>query len=165
MKDSIKIQFCGEERIADLEPLWKALQQHHIEISANLGKTRTLEESWQMRLADYRIWIKEEASFILIAEDNGRPVGYAFVMAKKASTSFATPDDYMDLQTLSILPEYRGQGVGDALMREMFRILRERGVTQMSLGVVATNDRAIKFYERYGLITKYLTLWGHIPEN
>ena len=164
MKDSIKIKLCGEDRIPDLEPLWKALHQHHVDISEGLGKTRTLEESWQIRQLDYGIWIKDEAAFILIAEDDSRAVGYAFVMPKKASTSFSTPPDYMELQTLSILPEYRGQGVGDALMREMFRILRERGVTQLSVGVVATNDRAIKFYERYGLVTKYVTLWGHIPE-
>jgi ribosomal protein S18 acetylase RimI-like enzyme len=49
------------------------------------------------------------------------------------------------------------------LMREVFAHLRERGITELAIGIVATNDGAIRFYERYGFFRRYITMWGAVP--
>jgi ribosomal protein S18 acetylase RimI-like enzyme len=165
MEDSLTITMHGKDHIPDLEPLWKALQQRHIDVGSSLGPTRSLDESWKRRRVEYEKLIEEEGTFILLARFDDKPVGYAFVGNRRGSCSFETPDKCADLHTLSVLPEYRGKGIGDALLNEMFRVLRSRGITQYGLGVVNTNDRAIKFYERYGMQKRYLGLWGDVPDE
>ena len=60
-------------------------------------------------------------------------------------------DDTPELST-SVLPAYRGRGVGMALMTRLFELLRERGFTQTSLAVQQKND-AVRFYQRLGYET------------
>lgn len=51
----MKITKAGSERIDDLEPLWKALQEHHTElmpVRAGLSARRG-EQAWQLRRRKY----------------------------------------------------------------------------------------------------------------
>lgn len=51
---------------------------------------------------------------------------------------------------LAVLPEYRSQGIGSALLDETAKILKERGIKSMSLDVSQDNTRAQQMYIRYG---------------
>jgi len=135
LNSSLSIQICGKDHIPELEPLWKALQERHIEVGACLAPTRTPDESWKRRRSEYEKLFEDEGTFFLLASYDDKPVGYAFVSHRKGSCSFETPDKCADLHTLSVLPECRGKKIGDALMNEMFRILKERGIAQYGLGV------------------------------
>lgn len=163
MTSSLQITRHGRECLDDLEPLWKALQRTHIEVGAELGKTRTEEEAWRLRRADYNEWLDDPATFVLLATLDDRPVGYALVRGYRRSCSFVTGEDTVELKTLSVLPEYRSRGIGAALMEDLFARCRAMGVTQMAIGVVATNERAVKFYERFGFQCRYVTMWGELP--
>lgn len=55
-----------------------------------------------------------------------------------------------------VLPQYRGQGAGRALLERLIERAREIGVRQVDLGVTADNEAAVGLYascafERYGL--------------
>lgn len=55
-----------------------------------------------------------------------------------------------------VLPQYRGQGAGRALLETLIARAWEVGVRQMDLGVTASNEPAVRLYEscgfeRYGL--------------
>ena len=60
-------------------------------------------------------------------------------------------NDTPELAT-SVLPEYRGQGVGTMLMNRLFELLHENGYKQTSLAVQKKND-AVRFYGRLGYKT------------
>jgi len=49
-----------------------------------------------------------------------------------------------------VLPGWRGQGVGEALMQAAEAWARERGAEQVVLDMAAANDGARRFYERLG---------------
>ncbi len=51
---------------------------------------------------------------------------------------------------LAVAPAYRGQGIGEALMEELERRLREKGCIRYYLLVTKDNETAIQFYERRG---------------
>ena len=163
MSDTVRITRIERDRLDELAPLWKALQKHHIEIGSHLGEMRTAEESWGIRRKDYAEKFDNEDVFVLVAECDDRAVGYAFVKNRGKSSSYRIPEPTAELKTLSVLPEYRGHGIGDLLMREVFRRLRKRGITELAIGVVATNEGATRFYERYGFHQRYITMWGSIP--
>ncbi|MBD3402290.1 GNAT family N-acetyltransferase [candidate division GN15 bacterium] len=160
---SLRISICGKECLAEIEPLWKALQEYHIEIGEHLGRMRSPEESWNRRRHHYLDWLESPDSYILLARVDRKAVGYAFVASQQPSAAYRTPEKAAELKTLSVLPQYRGQGVGDALMQELFKVLRRREVSELAIGVFTNNADAIRFYERYGFRPRYTVMWGEIP--
>jgi GNAT superfamily N-acetyltransferase len=160
----MEIVKAGVERVEELEPLWKALQQHHSQVMARpAGLTpRDLDESWGLRRRKYRSLLAEPGAFVLIAEDDGDPVGYAMVHLSDGSIGYTTSETVGDVETLSVMPSARGAGVGAALMDAVDSELAALGIREVRLGVVAGNDDAIRFYERRGMRPFAVTLIGKI---
>jgi GNAT superfamily N-acetyltransferase len=139
-----------------LEPLWNALREHHSSVTPHLGAPRPRRESWQRRRGQYEGWLVESEAFILLAERQGRPVGYAMVCVREGSPTWPLSERAGELETLSVLPSERGGGTGTALLEAVRKELEGRGVTEVSLHAVATNNDAIRFYERHGFTTHAL---------
>lgn len=55
-----------------------------------------------------------------------------------------------NIVSVYVLPEARGQGVGDGLMRVVLSWAREQNLSRVRLAVVTTNSPAIGLYERHG---------------
>lgn len=83
----------------------------------------------------------------LIAEEDGRPVGFALFF-HTFSTFLAQPGLY--LEDLFVVPESRGGGVGRALLERLARIAVERKCGRLEWAVLNWNRDAIRFYERLG---------------
>jgi len=82
----------------------------------------------------------------LIAELDGRAVGAAWVRCIKG---YGYVDDATPELALSVLPEHRRQGIGTALMTQLFAELRQRGYARTSLAVQKANPAA-RLYLRLG---------------
>ena len=54
-----------------------------------------------------------------------------------------------------VLPEYRGKGAGEALMRHALKLSKEKGFAQTGLMVNAKNTAAWSLYEKLGFQTEY----------
>ena len=109
----------GPERIDDLQPLWESLSEHHAAIAPHLrqlGGLRTAAESWRLRRKLYEEWLAEPGAFVLVADDGGRPVGYALVHMRGPEETWTTGERIAELESLTVLPEYRGRGIGSALL-------------------------------------------------
>jgi ribosomal protein S18 acetylase RimI-like enzyme len=76
-----------------------------------------------------------------IAEEDDRMAGFAIV-------EWATGIAY--IQTLEVLPERRGMGVGGELLRLTEESARASDAEVIWLHVDAENDGAIRLYERHG---------------
>lgn len=165
--DEIRIVRAGPERIDDLEPLWKALLAHHRSIDPGIPGVplRALDESWSLRRAEYEEWLSEPDAFVLIAEDGGRPVGYALVHYRSSDDSRVTGERFAELESLAVLPECRGRGLGSRLMTAVYRELHRLGVGELEIGVLSTNEGAIRFYERQGFRPWLVRLFGTIPHE
>jgi GNAT superfamily N-acetyltransferase len=83
----------------------------------------------------------------LICRRAGRPVGFALYFFTY-STFLARPSLY--LEDLFVLPEERGTGAGQALLRALARIALGRGCGRMEWAVLDWNRPAIRFYQRLG---------------
>ena len=161
----ITVTRAGPERLDDLEPLWKALHDHHAVAASQLaGVTpfRSPGESWTRRRASYAAWLEGPDAFALIAEHDGEPVGYAFVRVGGGETMLVTGDRVGSLETLSVLPHARGRGIGTAIVDEVYRELGRLGVRELTVDLMATNTDAARFYERRGMIPYVATYLGRV---
>ncbi len=84
---------------------------------------------------------------VILAYAGGEPAGFALFF-HNYSTFLARRGLY--LEDLFVLPEYRGQGIGLALLRELARIAVERQCGRMEWSVLTWNQPAIEFYEKLG---------------
>lgn len=157
-----KIVGAGAERLDELEPLYRSLHRHHREIAA-IPVLADEAESWRRRRAWYADMLARGA-FLLVAEVDGRPAGYAMVELHPGhDDTWPVGARYAELQSLVVEDGLRGSGVGGILMDAVEAELAARGVTDLSVAVLAGNDAAVRFYERRGLRVGELMLWRFGP--
>jgi ribosomal protein S18 acetylase RimI-like enzyme len=156
----IEIRREGANCIPELRPLWLALRDHHHAVAPELGAVRDDEDSWGRRRAHHERALAGAGAFALVAREEGRAVGYALVTLRGASASWREPSAYGELETLSVLPEARGRGIGRALVKHAYAELAERGIDTMTVRVVEANALARGFYERMGFAPWVVELRG-----
>jgi len=83
---------------------------------------------------------------VLIAEANNKPVGYALYFFN-FSTFLGQPGLY--LEDVFVLKEYRGKGIGTALIKRCAEIAKEKKCDRMEWIVLKWNP-ARKLYDRMG---------------
>lgn len=150
---------AGPDVIDELRPLWLAMVHHHATVAPHLGPVFDDEEAWRIRRADYDQWLLEPGAFALVARDaQGTALGYALVTVNPASATWREPATIGLVESLSVLPEARGRGIGEALLERVAQELAAIGVHEIRLSVVATNAAALRFYERVGFQPFVVTL-------
>lgn len=77
----------------------------------------------------------------LVAESGGKIVGYAGLMCI---------EPIADVQTIAVVPEFEGRGIGSALLARLIEEARLRGAADVLLEVRADNPRAQQLYVRFG---------------
>ena len=83
----------------------------------------------------------------VLAFSSGVPAGFALYFFNY-STFLARPGLY--LEDLYVKPEFRGHGVGKALLLHLAKIANARGCGRMEWAVLDWNRPAIEFYESLG---------------
>jgi ribosomal protein S18 acetylase RimI-like enzyme len=148
----IAIDRHGAEVIDELEPVWLAMVAHHGAVASSMGPVRDDADTWARRRAHYQRQLARPGAFALVArDDGGRAVGYAVVAVEGASPTWPEPDGWAEIDSLALLPEARGQGLGE---RMIARIQEEAGEdVELRLFAMAENAAALRFYEREGFST------------
>jgi len=77
----------------------------------------------------------------LVAEGGDGIVGYAGLMCI---------EPIADVQTIAVVPEYEGRGIGSDLLTRLIGEARRRGAADVLLEVRADNPRAQQLYLRFG---------------
>lgn len=89
---------------------------------------------------------KKKDDMGLLAEVGQKVVGAVWV---RIMNDYGHIDDDTPSFAISLYKEYRGLGIGTALMKEMLCILKNRGYKQASLAVQKANY-AVKMYQKTG---------------
>lgn len=90
----------------------------------------------------------------MVAELDSLVVGFALFFTNY-STFLTKPGIY--LEDLFVLPEYRGQGIGKALLTYLGKLAVEREAGRLEWSVLDWNQNAIDFYQKMG--AKVLPDW------
>jgi len=146
-----------------LEPLWVAVHHRHIESMPDLAPYVDDTETWRARRELYEEVLAKPETFLLLAIVDGEPIGYglAHVMPVAGSwieDTWRTGDRIGEIESLSVLPAYRGTGLGSQLLERLEAHLRDLGIEDLILGALAGNADAIRLYERRGYQPTWLYL-------
>jgi GNAT superfamily N-acetyltransferase len=166
--DGISFTVRGSDCLPLLEPLWLALFDHHRSVGDAGLPTIDRTLSWPRRRHLYEELFADSDTFVVLAEDAGRPVGYTLNHLRRApDDSWDTSDIIGEIETLVVLPDVRGRGVGTVLMDASEDELTRRGAGTMMTAVLEGNDRTRDFYLRRGMAptVTYLMRLGPRPTN
>lgn len=146
----------------DLRPLWLLLHRHHQQLLPGLAPYVSDEQSWSSRRRLYAQLLARPDSILLLARLHGALVGYGLAHVQDAAQTWvedtwATGPRIGEIESLGVVPEQRGQGVGTALLDELLRRLGEAGADDVVLGVVPGNP-ATRLYERAG----FTPTWSYL---
>jgi len=151
---------------ADLDlvgPLWVAVHHQHTVTMPQLAPFVSDDETWWVRRALYEELLAKPDTLLLLAFVGATAVGYglAHVMPVEGTwvpDTWATGSRIGEIESLSVLPQYRGSGLGSELLDRLEQHLHATGVEDLILGALPGNTDAIRLYERRGYQPTWLYL-------
>ena len=158
-----ELQIGGAADLDRVEPLWVAVHHRHIESMPELAPYVDDGETWRARRELYEELLAKPETLLLLATADDEPIGYglAHVMPVAGSwveDTWRTGDRIGEIESLSVLPAYRGTGLGSELLERLEAHLRDLGIEDLILGALAGNADAIRLYERRGYQPTWLYL-------
>jgi ribosomal protein S18 acetylase RimI-like enzyme len=161
--DAFVVEPGGAADLDLLEPLWVAVHHQHRRAMPELGPYVSDATTWRERRALYAQLFAEHDPVLLLGRQDHELVGYALGYTMAASgtwlaDTWATGERIAEVESLSVLPAYRGRGLGSRLLEELHERLREQGATDLILGALAGNADAIRLYQRHGYRPTWLYL-------
>jgi ribosomal protein S18 acetylase RimI-like enzyme len=163
MSSSPRLREAGAEDLPLVEPLWVAVHHRHAESMPELEPYVSDAETWAIRSTFYRELLTKPDTLFLLAFDGDRAVGYGLAHVLELEDTWI-PDTWRtgerigEIESLSVLPAYRGGGLGSTMLDRLEAHLRARGARDLILGVLPGNDDALRLYERRGYRPTWLYL-------
>jgi GNAT superfamily N-acetyltransferase len=146
------VETAGVEGIARVEPLWRAMVEHHRALVGDRIPVRPTDTTWPLRRVQYEAWLGSGDAVLLLAVTSvgAEPDGYACVRTSVPGPTFDLGERFGELESLAVAEHARGAGVGSLLIGAARERVRELGVTYWIVSVVDANAGAVRLYEREG---------------
>lgn len=95
---------------------------------------------WSLESFAYEINNNNLAKYI-VAKVDGKIIGYGGIWIVV---------DEGHITNIAVHPDYRGQGIGEALVKSLIGIAKEHNVVRITLEVRPTNTAALNLYKKFG---------------
>jgi ribosomal protein S18 acetylase RimI-like enzyme len=111
--------------------------------------------TWAVRRALYEELLGKPDTVLLLATAGEALVAYGLAHVMNAAETWAadtwvTGPRIGEIESVAVLPDQRGRGLGTALLDRLDDELRLQGVTDLVIGLLAGNAAAARLYERRG---------------
>ena len=103
-------------------------------------------------------WTSKEASIVAV-DARGRVIGHLGVAREDGQAT-----DHVASLGMAVARDWRGRGVGTALLAEAIRWGREMGVEKLALSVYPDNEAARALYAKFGFVEEG-RLTGHSKKS
>jgi len=85
---------------------------------------------------------------LLVADDDGTPVGYACSHSFRPKGAYATSVE----TSVYLAPDWHGRGLGTRLYRALFEALAAEDVHRALAGITLPNTASVALHERFGFV-------------
>ena len=149
---TFRIERAHARDLVKVKHVWKAMVKDYKRLSDGMWEVHEPGEAWARRHQQYLDWINDASGvvFLAIDPDSEEIVGYAALHFVMSGAAFDLGESYGDVETLAVLPERRGQGIGVSLLTACRKELERREIEYLTLETLASNAGALRLYERAG---------------
>jgi ribosomal protein S18 acetylase RimI-like enzyme len=128
-----RLRTGGAEDLDLVGPLWVAVHHRHAETMPQLGPTSATTKPGACGGALYVELLAKPDTLLLVANVDDAVVGYGLAHVVPVdetwiSDTWATGRRIGVIESLSVLPQYRGGGLGSELLRRLEEHLAEQGM-------------------------------------
>ncbi|MCA9915553.1 MAG: GNAT family N-acetyltransferase [Anaerolineae bacterium] len=142
----MKIRVAVPEDADAIGVLWLELVAYHRDLDEHMPEAA---KDGAYRYAQRIRWMLDDDTHrTLVAEQDGELVGYALGMVIDLLPDVFKAERAGMVADVFVRADWRGQGVGTAIMHAMRDWFVLRGVTHYELYVAAVNDQGRRFWER-----------------
>lgn len=104
---------------------------------------------------NFKSFIADENTVVIVACDGSDLLGFAVLIfaettSEKIASSLTSVSSTVELSKFYVSPTEHGQGIAQKLMQRCFELVHELGWSAMWLNVNQENERANRFYEKWG---------------
>lgn len=149
MAEGITLVRGGGELLEHVRPLWQRLNRHHEERSRHFADVFA-GNTFEKRRANILTHGTQGLHVIMAQMDSGAYAGYCVSTINDSRAG--------EVDSLYLLPDLRGQGIGELLVQESISWLKAQGVTRIFLEVSAGNEEAYGFYAKLGFFPAKIIL-------
>jgi ribosomal protein S18 acetylase RimI-like enzyme len=140
----LKIRNARPEELDEVSQLLKEAYQQYAEVMP-----QEVFQSYLENILDVRGRLPE--SELIVAELDRHLVG-TVTLFLHSSESQDWPEGWASVRLLGVLPQYRKQGIGQALMEECIRRCKNEGIKTLGLHTSEAMATAKRMYERLGFV-------------
>lgn len=123
----------------------KKVSLYHVE-----NRPDILKDAPDLSKKEFRRMLKSKNWIILVAEDNGKTMGYCKTLIKDVGNKYWTSMKLLSVYDLYVDSEFRHNGVATELLNEIKTIGKQIGAAQIDLEVWSFNQSAINLYKKTG---------------
>ena len=92
---------------------------------------------------------------MFLSYTEGKPAGFFSLRQIDVKT--------WELDHLAVLPEYRCQGIGAALLRYARTVVAQNNGSIIKIGIIEENTRLKHWYEKFGFVATGTECFAHLP--
>ena len=136
--------------------LTKTTKKHLDELNGLMDQLRSYQKKKEhSSLSDLNNMIGNKSSTLVVAKDGDRIIGTAVLsVAERIGRRVGHVDDVI------VSEEYRGQGLGEKIMRKVVTIARTKKLTSLKLTSRPSRVAAHRLYEKLGFEKKETEVFG-----
>ena len=138
----MRVDNLGSDEEWKMEYKIVPLEEKHV---SELAKIEAVLFSMPWSEKAFSDLLKHDYCHYLVAEENGEPVGFA---------GMTLLGDEGDIDKVMVEPRHQRQGIADALLGALFILGAENGAVAYTLEVRASNEPAIRLYEKHGFVSE-----------
>jgi len=155
MSEGVEIRKAKAADIAFVIGLWQGMMEETGEAESRLEAKEGGEVIWA-RWAGERM--RDENSLVLVAEKEGRLIGYCMGCIEKALPIHKTKE-HGYISDVYVEESERGKGLGAELARRALDFFRERGLQAVQITVAVKNEKAQEFWKKLGFADFTRRMW------
>ena len=106
---------------------------------------------------DLKSYIKNPDISVVVAEEKEKILGSGYALVRE-NKIYKNPKQYVFLGFMYVIPESRGYGINQKIIRYLFNWGEKKGHKEFQLDVYAPNKSTIKAYQKAGFTFETITM-------
>jgi ribosomal protein S18 acetylase RimI-like enzyme len=136
-----------DARSGELDDVAQLLEESYLQYAAMMPAEAW--EAYREDIRDVRSRLPESQLIVAVIEER---IAGAVTLYLQTSQALPWPQGWAAIRLLGVHPNFRGRGIGTALVEECIRRARRRGLTAIGLHTTIQMDVARRIYEKLGFV-------------